>query len=201
MQILSNHPRAGFSLMETLVVIAMLGTIGVALSGMIQFFYQKNAFLLEQTAALDNARRTVLDAIHSLREASYGNDGGYPILAAATSTVTFYSDLDNDSSVEKVRYYLSNGTLYRGVTESTGSPPSYAGQPEATSTVAAYVRNSASTPIFTYFNDAGTALSTTSTNVSEISAVTISIWIDLNPNRAPNTFNLSETATLRNLRN
>lgn len=184
-----------------LVVIAMLGSIGVALSGMIQFFYQKNAFLLEQTAALDNARRTILDAIHSIREASYGNDGTYPISAAATSSMTFFSDLDNDGSVERVRYYLSNETFYRGVTDSAGFPPSYAGRPEATTTVAFHVRNSSSTPIFTYYNNAGVPLSATSTNVAAVSAVTISIWIDLNPNRAPNTFNLSETATLRNLRN
>jgi len=187
-------------LVETLVVIAMLGTIGVALSGMIQYFYQKNAYLLEQTASLDNARRTVLDAVRTLRQASYGDDGTYPIATAATSTVTFYSDLDNDGSVEKVRYYLANGTLYRGVTESAGAPPSYAGQTESMNIIAAYVRNTAATPIFTYYDDSGAALSAINTDASKISAVTISVWIDLNPNRAPNTFNLSETATLRNLR-
>ncbi|KND50046.1 MAG: Type IV pilus pilin [Parcubacteria bacterium C7867-008] len=200
MQTRSKNSK-GLSLVETMVVLALLTSIGVALSGMMQFFYQKNAFLLEQTAALDNARRSVLDAIHSIREASYGNDGTYPISAAATSSLTFFSDLDNDNSVEKVRYYLSNGTLYRGVTDSAGTPPSYAGRPEATTTVAVYVRNATSSPIFTYYDDSGVPLSATSTNVAAVSAVTISIWIDLNPNRAPNTFNLSETVTLRNLRN
>jgi hypothetical protein len=167
---------------------------------MIQYFYQKNAYLLEQTDALDNARRTMLDAVRTLREASYGDDGSYPIATAGTSTITFFADLDNDGSVEKIRYYLVNSTLYRGVTNSAGSPPVYTGQTEAITTVAASVRNTKFTPLFTYYDSSGAALSTTSTNISQISAVTISAWIDINPNRAPNVFNLSETATLRNLR-
>ena len=183
-----------------LVVIAMTASIGIAVTGTIQYFYQKNAFLLEQTASLDNARRAILDAVRTLREASYGDDGSYPIAAAATSTVTFFGDLDNDGSVERIRYYLSNGVLYRGVKNSAGTPPVYTGQAEATTTVAMYVRNSTSTPIFTYYDDSGAALPAIGTNVSDIAAVQVSIWIDLNPTRAPNTFNLAETATLRNLR-
>lgn len=199
MQIPSN--RRGFSLVEMLTVIVIMSMVGLAVTTMIQYFYQKNAYLLEQTDALDNARRTMLDAVRTLREASYGDDGSYPIASAATSTVTFYADLDNDGSVEKIRYYLSNGTLYRAVTNSAGTPPVYTGQTEAISTVAGYVRNASTTPIFTYYDNAGAALATTSTDASKVSAVTVSIWIDLNPNRAPNVFNLSETATLRNLRN
>lgn len=202
MQIHSNSraPRRGFTIIEMLVVIAITAAVGGALTGMIQYFYQSNAYLLEQTDALDNARRAMLDAVQTLREASYGDDGSYPVAAAATSTVTFYADVNNTGSVEKVRYYLSNGTLYRGVTNSAGTPPVYTGQAEATTTVAAYVRNASSTPLFTYYDHTGAVLSSTSTPISQISAVTISVWIDLNPNRAPNVFNLSETATLRNLR-
>jgi prepilin-type N-terminal cleavage/methylation domain-containing protein len=192
--------RFGFTLIEMLVVIAITSAVGLAVTTMIQYFYQKNAYLLEQTDALDNARRTMLDAVRTLREASYGDDGSYPIATAGTSTITFFADLDNDGSVEKIRYYLVNSTLYRGVTNSAGSPPVYTGQTEAITTVAASVRNTKFTPLFTYYDSSGAALSTTSTNISQISAVTISAWIDINPNRAPNEFNLSETATLRNLR-
>jgi prepilin-type N-terminal cleavage/methylation domain-containing protein len=189
----------GFTFMEMMVVIAIVTVVGISTTGMIQFFYQKNAFLLEQTSALDNARRAILDGVRTIREASYGDDGSYPIGTAATSTLTFYSDIDNDTLVERVRYTLLSGTLYRAVTKSTGVPPIYTGQPESTSTISMYVRNASSTPLFTYYNAAGTQLSSTSTDPSQVSAVTISIWIDLNPNRAPNTFNLIETTTLRNL--
>lgn len=198
MQIRSK--QRGFSFMEMMVVIAIVSAVGLAVTTMIQFFYQKNAFVLEQTDALDSARRTVLDTVRTLREASYGDDGSYPILSAATSTITFYADTNNDGSAEKIRYYLSGTTFYRGVTKSAGSPPVYTNQPESTTTVVQYVRNATSTPLFTYYDHTGAVLSPTSTDPAQIAAVTISVWTDLNPNRAPNIFNLSETATLRNLR-
>lgn len=187
------------TLIEMLVVIAIVTSAGIALSGAIQYFYRSNAFLLEQNAALDNARRGVREAVVAIREASYGDDGSYPIASAATSSITFYSDFDRDDSVEKERYVLMNGTLYRVVTNSGGAPATYAGQPMSTSTVAAYVVNG-TTPLFTYHDAAGNQLSATSTDVSSIASVTITLMVDLNPNRAPNVFMLSEAATLRNLR-
>jgi len=188
------------TLVELLVVIAVVSLVGVALSGAIQYFYRSNAFLLEQTAALDNARRGVREAVVAVREASYGDDGSYPIAYAATSTLVFYSDFDKDDSVEKETYTLINGVLYRAVVNSAGSPASYAGQPISTSTVATYVTNSTSTPLFTYYDQNGVQLSATSTDESGIASVRISLMVDLNPLRAPNVFTLTETATLRNLR-
>lgn len=190
----------GFTLIEMLVVIAIMGTVGIALSGLIQQFYKGNAFLLEQTAALDNARRGVREAMVAIRESSYGDDGSYPISEAATSSLTFYSDYDKDASVEKERYYLLGTTFYRVVTNSGGSPPTYAGQAQSTTTVATNVLNGTSTPIFTYYDENGMQLSATSTDESRVAAVRIKLMVDLNPNRAPNVFTLDETATLRNLR-
>ena len=196
----SLKPAArGMTLIEMLVVIAIVSSAGIALSGAIQYFYRSNAFLLEQTAALESARRGVGQAIGAIREASYGDDGSYPIASAATSTLTFYTDSDKDQSVERERYVLQDGTLYRVVTDSGGSPPGYAGQPSSTTTIATHVVNGA-VPVFTYFNVAGTQLPEMNTDVSAIVRVRITLMVDLNPARAPNVFILEETATLRNLR-
>lgn len=196
-----NRPGTlrAFTLVELLVVIALLGTVGIALSGMIQFFYRGNLYLLEQTAALDSARRGVRDAVVSIRQASYGDNGSYPVANAATSTLTVYSDFDNDNSIEQVRYVLNGNTFYRVVTNSAGSPPSYSGQPASTSTIATYVQNTV-TPIFTYYDADGVVLSATSTDTTRVAAVRITLTVDLNPLRAPNLFTLEETATLRNVR-
>lgn len=186
--------------MEMLVVIAIVTSAGIALSGAIQYFYKSNAYLLEQTAALDSARRGVREAVSAIREASYGDDGSYPVETAATSSLTFYSDYDKDASVEKERYTLQNGTFYRVVTNSGGTPPTYTGQPLSTSTIATYVRNGTSTPVFRYFDVNGAQLTGTNIDESAIASVTITLMVDLNPQRAPNVFTLTETATLRNLR-
>ena len=190
----------GFTFIELLVVIAMVGVVSTALSGLIQSFYKDNAYLLEETEATDNARRGMDDTISEIREATYGDDGSYPIASAATSSMTIYADTDGDASVEKVTYSLKGTTFYRTITNSSGNPPTYTASGAATSTIATNVRNTGATPIFTYYDDSGAQLSSTSTDPSKISSVKVTLLVDLNPDRAPNVFTFSETATVRNLR-
>jgi len=183
-----------------LVVIFITGVVGLAINSMVVSFYRNNAYLLQQTSAIDSAHRGIATSFIDLREASYGDDGSYPLQSVATSSITFFSDVDNDGVVEKIRLYLLNGTFYRGVTESTSTPPTYSGQPQATTTIATYVRNGTSTPIFRFYDENGAELSPASAPISSIKSISISLMIDLNPARAPDILILQETATLRNLR-
>jgi len=188
-----------FTLIEVIVLVSVTAAMGVALNSLIANFYKNDKYLLEQTSAIDSAHRGLRNAFEELRQASYGDDGSYPIQSAATSSITFYSDIGGNGSVEKIRLYISNATLYRGLTVSAGTPPSYVGQPEATTTIATYVSNATSTPLFRYFDSSGNELTGT-VDVSKVSSVSTTLQIDLNPARAPAIFTLQETATLRNLR-
>lgn len=184
--------------MEMIVVIAIIATAGVALVGAIQYFYRSNAFILEQTAALESARRGHAFTLQNLREASYGDDGSYLITSAGTSTITFYADIDKDGGIERIRAYRTSTTLYRGITNSNGNPANYTGQPESVETIAVYVKNATSTPIFTYYDQDGTLL-TYPIDLAEVVSVGVRLDVDLNPNRLPNIFTLIGTSTLRNL--
>lgn len=188
----------GFTLIETMVVVAVVITAGVSLMGAIQYFYRSNAYILEQTAALDSARRGHMFTLQNMREATYGDDGAYLITAAATSSMTFHADIDKDGGIERVRAYLTDGTLYRAIANSAGNPAEYTGQPETIETIAVYVRNATSAPIFTYY-DAGGAVLPYPIDLASVVAVGVELDVDLNPTRLPNVFTLSGTATLRNL--
>lgn len=188
-----------FTLIEVVVVVAILATVGMALSVSIVQSYRGNAYVYEAASSVDSARRGLFTALQNLREATYGQDGSYPVASAATSTVTFYADVDADGPVERVRIYLVNGTLYRGVTNSAGNPPSYVGQTESVQTVVGYVRNGTSTPLFSYYDENGAQLATP-VDVSDVRFVSMDIRTDLNPTRAPNVYQLMGSATLRNLR-
>lgn len=190
----------GFTLIEMLVVIFITGVAGIALTSMIANFYKDNGYLLQEASAVDSAHRGLETSFVDLREASYGDDGSYPIQSAGTSSITFFSDIDNDGSVEKIRLYLLNSTLYRGVTDSTSTPPTYAGQPEKTSIIASYVRNGSTTPVFRYYDSSGTLISSSTIDVSQVSSVSTAVMVDLNPFRAPDVLTLTAEATLRNLR-
>lgn len=190
--------RLGFTLVETIVVVSLTTLVGAGLFTMIAFFYSSNGYLLEATSALESSNEGITQTLTSLREASYGEDGAYPITNVATSSITFHADLDLDESIEKVRFFIQNGTLYRGLTEASGNPPSYSGQPEAITTIATYVRNSTSTPAFRYFDSEGVELTGT-VDISEIRSVRSRFDVDINPFRAPNVVTLEGAATLRNL--
>lgn len=190
----------GFTLVEAVVVVAITAIVGAGLLSTIRWFYRGNAYVFEATASVDSARRGLATTLSALREASYADDGNYPIASAATSSIVFYSDIDSDGGIERVRVYTINGTLYRTIINASGNPPSYTGQSTATTTIATYVRNSTSTPLFKYYNSLGVQLSTTSPNISQIASVSTTLMVDLNPNRAPNVLTLTGQATLRNLR-
>ena len=72
------------------------------------------------------------------------------------------------------------------------------GQPETTATVATYVANPASLPIFTFDDENGATLADP-VDVWRSGSVHVELQVDLNPTRAPNVFTLSGGATLRNL--
>lgn len=188
-----------FSLVETIVVIAVTTLILITLSALIVYFYKTNSYALEQSAAVGQARRGVEDAMRYLREASYGSDGSYPVESAATSSVTFYANVNSDWAIERVTYTLLNGTLYRAVGEPIGNPPTYSGTTYATTSVANSVVNDPTTPVFRYFDNTGTELAAP-VDVSKIASVETTVVIDVNINRAPVSFTLSGGATLRNLK-
>jgi len=191
--------KVGFTLVETVVVIAVTALIMVTLGSLLVYFYKTNSYALEQSAAVGQARRGVEDAMRYLRETSYGSDGSYPIESAATSSIAFYANINSDTAIERVTYILRNGTFYRAVAAPIGSPPTYAGATYSTTTVASSVVNGTSTPIFRYFNNVGVEL-TAPINISKITSIETTVVIDVNVNRAPVSFTLSGGATLRNLK-
>lgn len=191
---------AGFTLIETIVVVSITALVMMTLGFLVSYFYKTNAYAIEQSTAVGQARRGVEDAMLYLREASYGSDGSYPIKSAATSSLTFYANTDGDLAVERVTYSLISGTLYRVVATPTGNPLSYEGAALATSTISLPVTNGTSTPVFRYFNNSGTELFTP-VDISEISSIRTTVVVDVNVNRAPVAFTLSGGATLRNLKN
>lgn len=196
----SKEQGAGFTLIETIVVVSITALVLVTLGSLISYFYKTNAYAIEQSTAVGQARRGVGDAMFYLREASYGSDGSYPIKSAATSSITFYANTNDDPVVERVTYSLINEILYRVVATPAGNPLSYENALLATSTISLPVTNGTSTPVFRYFNSTGAELFTP-VDISEISSVVTTVVVDVNVNRAPVAFTLSGGATLRNLKN
>ena len=192
--------KRGLTLVETVVTTALTALVLVTLGYLITYFYTTNTYTLEQSIAVEQARKGVQDAMRYLREASYGSDGSYPIRSTATSSIVFFANTNSDTVIERVTYSLQGNTFFRAVALPTGNPLSYANPFISTSTIATTVVNGTSTPIFRYFDKTGAELSLP-VNISRVTSVRTTLIIDVNVNRTPVAFTLSSGATLRNLKN
>jgi prepilin-type N-terminal cleavage/methylation domain-containing protein len=190
----------GFTLIETLIVIAIFTIVIGALVSSVSFFYRSNTHALEQSFAINSARIGIEKMVKDVREAAFSDEGTYPVISMATSSFSFYSDIDEDIFVEKVRYFIDGTDLKKGVTNSSGDPLSYDGDNEVVSLVSDNVRNNfESVMLFSYFDYSGDLI-TNLASTTDLRFVTVELVVNVNPIRLPNNFTLRSSATLRNVR-
>lgn len=189
----------GLTLIETLVTLGIFALVMTAVVSSILMFYRANTSSLEQSYQIDSARRGIESLVQDLREATHGDDGAYPLGQIASSSITFFSDVDSDSTVERISYSLLGTRLARGTLDSSGTPPVYLGS-AATSSVSEYVRNrEEGQSLFRYFDADGEEI-TDYSRVGDVRFVEITLVVNVQPIRAPEEFTLRSSATLRNLR-
>ena len=190
----------GFSLVETIVVIGIFVLVMTVLSVFIFNFYRTNAYAIEQSSAIENARNGVEKLVQDLREVVPSQGGAYPIESAGLNEVVFFSDVDHDELVERARYYIDvENRLIKETTEPMGSPAVYAPTPTATEIVAEYIVNSSfGTDLFTFYDDAGVVIADLD-DVDAIRFVEVNLMVNVDPARAPEEFVLHSSAYLRNL--
>ena len=194
----------GFTLIEVLV--AIFGFTLIA-SGLIvlmsQIFISANmqAGLLSDS---DQARKVAFNFIKEIRNAVVGSDGAYPLSTAGDQQVVFYSDTNSSiQGVEKIRYYVSGGKLYKGVTSYSNS--GYNPQLEQTFVVQNNLANG-SGAVFSYYDDTYIGSSTQSSliqpvNVTQVNYIKISLKV-YNKGGVVNTnyYTITAGGTIRNLK-
>lgn len=194
------HTR-GLSLIEAIIVIALFTVLMIAMMSAVATFYRSNAYTIQQAYEVNNGRRAVELLVRDLREMTFGDDGTFPLVTMATDTISFYSDIDRDDSVEFVRYELIGTTLYKYVYNATGTPPTYSTTtPDETHVISEYVLNtSQASSTFVYYDELGDP-ATATTTITDIRYIEVVAIINIDPNRNPGEFMLKSAAALRNLK-
>ena len=189
----------GLTILETIVAVGIVSVIMIAIAGSIFFFYRANRSALEQSFQIDSARKGVEFLVQDLREATHGDDGSYPVGSIASTSITFFSDIDQDLTVEKITYTLATTTLSRTVVNASGVPLSYMGAGD-TSVVSENARNlEEGQPIFRYYDTEGAEILTYG-DIQKVRFISITLIVNIEPIRAPEEFTLRSSATIRNLR-
>ena len=186
------------SLIEAMVWIMVLVSAMVALSSTVLYFYRTSHYALEEASAVASAQHGIDLMIRTMREASYASNGAYPIVSIGPNDVKFYADIDPDSGVEQVRYFLSGTNLMKGIVEPTGDPSIYTSA-ESDTLVSENLRNAAQgVAVFTYYDKNGAQIINYA-KIAEVRFITANISVDVDPFRTPTPISLKSSAALRNL--
>ncbi len=192
--------NSGFTLIETIIIIFIFTLTMGALFGTIVILYRTHNYTLEQSQATYEARKGIETMVKEIREAETADDGSYPIVSADDYQFVFYSNIDDDPDIERVRYFLDDqdNELKKGVINPSGWPPEYLTENEAITTVAHYVVNEP--PIFRYYDGEGEELPAPARK-KDTKMMGVYLVINVNPKRTPQNSELISKVQLRNLKN
>ncbi|MCX6737958.1 MAG: prepilin-type N-terminal cleavage/methylation domain-containing protein [Candidatus Parcubacteria bacterium] len=109
----------GFTLIETIVAVLILSVIITGLFSIIPAIYRVDSYAWHQAYATNEARRGLKTMIKEIREAVTGEDGSYVLLSTQDNELIFFSDVDKDGDIERVRYFLGGTSDYQQTKECT----------------------------------------------------------------------------------
>lgn len=190
----------GMTLVEAIIAIVLFTIVALAINESVVTFYRYNSYSIAQANQVVHARRGVEFLVRDIREMTYADDGSFPLISMGDHTISFYSDIDRDESVELVQYTLASTTLHKYVYDAAGFPPSYStSSPTQTITISEYVQNiDQGIPTFVYYDENG-AIATASTTVTDIRFVDVNVIVNIDPIRDPGQLLMRSGASLRNL--
>ncbi|HLD20442.1 MAG TPA: hypothetical protein VJB93_04345 [Patescibacteria group bacterium] len=198
--ILKKHN--GFSTIEITVLVAILGVMMVAILSFESDIFSLHAYVRDSLDAQRQSKIFLVDFVDELRSASTSSTGSYPIAEATDTAMIFYSDIDNDGTKERIRYFLENETLKKSILVPNGAPLSYNEENLQTSDIMLFVKNG-STPLFQYYDRsyAGTEPPIPQpVTLSDIRLVTVTVKTAIKSGRAPAERAFTTAVTMRNLK-
>ncbi len=197
----------GFTLIELIVSVAIFSVLSLGVIALVSSVFTGSNQQAALLADSDQARKLSFRMSDELRNATTANTGAYALDTTAAQQLTFYSNIDSDANIERLRYYVQNGKLYRGVLEPSGSPVvTYNPANEVSAIVQNNLGNGA-TPLFYYYNDTYDGTQATATPLTQPVNVTAVRFVRLNLmvfNKAgvanTNTYTVTAGAAIRNLK-
>lgn len=193
----------GLTLVEVLISLAIFTVIASLIALFAKDIFSINGYVSSDLNAQIAGRRTVVSMIKEMREMSPSSLGTFAINQAATSSVTFYSNIDTDSLKEQVKYYRQGNSLLKSVIKPSGTPLVYNAGSAVITTAIPSLTNSTSTPIFEYYdsNYSGTTTPLTyPVDLSRIKFIKVNIFLERKSSKSNLPLNITSGTSLRNLK-
>lgn len=144
--VLSN----GYTLIEVVIAIAGFTIIVLGVVSLVSNIFTTNRLQSTLLADQDQARKMSFELTTNLRRAESANTGAFALAEASPQQLVFYANVDGGGDVERLRYFLDNGELKRGLVKPAGNPYTYNLGSEIVETVQRNVANGTD-PLFYYY--------------------------------------------------
>lgn len=195
--------NSGFTLIEVIISVALFSIVMLGVVLLVTSIFVDSNKQSRSLSNSDQARKLSFQLVKELRNSVYANTGAYPLAAADNTQLTFYSNVDGGSDVERIRYYVNGGRLYRGLLKPTGNPLTYVTANETSRVVQDDVMNSAN-PIFYYYNEnydgvTGSAL-TQPVSLAQVRFVRLNLEVRTRTGSATDYFTVTAGGTIRGLK-
>ncbi len=191
--------KKGFTLIEAMFAVSIMVIFFALATNFLNQGFKSTRFGSEQEIAVSNARKVTPIMVSEIREAVASDRGDYCLDIVNSQELSFYSNIDDDEEVEKVRYFLDNNVLKKGIIKPVNNPAEYLSANEDIEEIANYVNNQ-SEAIFTYYDVDNNLITNPSSNKNAIRLIHISLKINVTPEIAPNDVYVEMDAQLRNLK-
>jgi prepilin-type N-terminal cleavage/methylation domain-containing protein len=198
--------KRGFTLIETLVTIAIFGLVMIATANLLKLIFMDSTTNPAALNELDQAQSAATMFVNQVRDAAYGNDGSYPLSQASTTQIVFFSPYGTSAStaVDRIRYFVSSSTLYEGITAPSGSPSTYNTANEQVKSVVSNVSGIGTSTVFYYYTGTYGGTSTPLSqpvNLNQVTYIQMTFAVQLKEIRGSTaTSSISTGAAIRNLK-
>jgi prepilin-type N-terminal cleavage/methylation domain-containing protein len=195
--------RNGFSLVEILIVVAISVSVIFVVGNFNGSINLLNGLVSQELQSKSDITQTLQILTTEVRSAGIAQNGAFAIAGVNTSSFIFYSSINKNWITERVRYFYSSSTIYKGVIEPTGTPAMYPSSSETVTDVIDNVVLPTSTPLFQYYDASyvgSQAALAYPIDTATIRLVAVSFGAIVKPQQSPGPQNFSILVDIRNLR-
>lgn len=194
----------GFTILEIVVVVAIVSVLALEIGFLFITAFSGSNQQFSALENIDNARIVSSRFINEIRSAVPGVDGSSAIILAGDTEIIFYSSrVGPGTSVKRVRYFVSDNILHKGVVVSGGNPLFYDLESEKVTLVQRDL-SLGGNPLFYYYDgdyDGETGALVQPVNINDIRFVRINLEVLKQTIRgSEDTFSVSIGATVRSLK-
>jgi len=144
--------QAGFTLLELILATFLMSVLMVVLYRIWISYLEEYIRWYSQAENVEFVQRGLREVTDVLRGTRDAEDGAWALAVAEDFEIAVFSDYDGDLVAERVRYFVEDGQLKRGVVEPSGDPVIYELANEKVIIIGTGIINQANQPVFRYYN-------------------------------------------------